>query len=192
MITIYAKRAFPLPACVAFEHNNNIVLAHNRCIYIGIIYAYNIIHAHGHSPACYIITAVDAVVIGRFTSSWRSCTLCPGVPPTPTISYYLHDPLPRTPRRRIWNSPGDRPWCQQPVNARYINVGINTRRCLYILGWARVCVYAQCIYETSPATEATQKRTPPHSSECRKQSNGPATNDDDDDDATTDGYIRFF
>lgn len=60
------------------------------------------------------------------------------------ILYYLHGPLYRTPRRRIRNSPGDRPWCQQPVNARYINVGMNTRRCLYIRKY--VCACVQCWY----------------------------------------------
>lgn len=60
------------------------------------------------------------------------------------ILYYLHGPLYRTPRRRIRNSPGDRPWCQQPVNARYINVGMNTRQCLCIRKCACACV--QCWY----------------------------------------------
>jgi len=54
----------------------------------------------------------------------------------------------------------------------------NTRQCLYIRECVcvYVCMSVLSVYtkQTSPGTEATQKRTPPHSSECRKQPDGPA------------------
>jgi hypothetical protein len=121
------------------------------------------------------------------------------IPPTPTNLDYQYGPLYMILGRRIRISPGDRTWCQQPVNARYINVGINTRRCLYTLVCVCVPIYiiymcVMCtvlVHETDVSGYRSHTKT--NAATFFRMSQATRwPGDDDDDDATTDGYIRFF
>lgn len=135
----------------------------------------HIMYAHVHSPACYVIIAVAGIVVGRL-ASFRPSHHIPSARAYPCKDFEL---LTRSSLQDTATSnlklPGGPPMMsttgQRAVHKcwyEHAPVPIYTQVCVCL---CTVLVYTK---QTSPGTEATQKRTPPHSSECRKQPDGPA------------------